>query len=857
MIGIHDFASLRQGIKILIWRYITHEKLRSVLTLMGIALGVAILVAIDLTSQSAVSEFRNTVDQVAGKAQITVRPNGADLDPNLVSVLQQHPLVENASPLIQGYISVPQKNSARQIEVLVLGVDLLSGSSSNDDAGIRDINIILAEGTNFTELLTKNGYVLSTEKLLSRLGVQLGEQTSTSEALPLYFAGSIESLELNRVKDGEVLVCDLAVADVLLNAGGALSQIDVLPIADASIDEVIQSLKETLPGTALVETPQNRGERVSSMIDALRFNLMSLGHISLLVGAFLIYNTMSISVLRRRNVIGTLRAMGIRKSQIRFIFILEGLLFGLIGGVVGLLLGTILASLLLSSVSQTISISFFDARAQSLILSPVAYITALALGLIFSLFAALQPAHEAAATPPANTILAGSQTRSLRSLAVLFVLGLFTFALGFSILQLPLRPGIPYVGYVASAVFILGFVLLTQPMLALTLAVLRPVLSRTIGASGMLACAGLQGSLGRSGVAISGLLISVGMCVSVSVMVSSFRETVVIWMNQVLQADVYVIARDNAQGTKLARDLESELLAFSEIESIDALQSREFVFQDFPAKISGIDYNTDRWGQTLKEVQSVEALTTALQQNNVLVSEAFARRHQLTIGREIYLPTQTGNEQVTIAGIYTDYSSPQGYVLLSRNHFERLYGDSDFESMSIHLVEGADETLVRQKIADHFASKPNLPAINVNLSGQLRDFALEQFDRTFAITFALQIIAVVVAILGIITTLLAQIIDRKNDLITLRTIGASAKRVGLLVITESGLIAVTGIILGIFAGLILSYILTTVVMLQSFGWTISFRINFVVLIQIALIIFTAVLVGSIIPARKAAQLENS
>lgn len=849
-------SSLRQALKILLWRYITHEKLRSILTLMGIALGVAILVAIDLTSQSAVQEFRNTVDQVAGKAQLTVRPNGADLDPKLVALLQDHPLVENATPLIQGYLKLPLQGKNETLEVLVLGVDLLTSDSEESDSAIREIKINLAQDTNFIDLLIRQGHVLATQKLLTRLGVNLGDSLNIAEGKQLVFAGSIESQELDRVKDGEVVVCDLAVADELLNAGGALSQIDVLPVPNVEIQEVIESLREALPGTALVETPTNRGNRVNTMIEALRFNLMSLGHISLLVGAFLIYNTMSISVLRRRSVIGTLRAMGIRKSQIRFVFLLEGFLFGIVGGAVGLILGTVLAHLLLGSVSQTISISFFDAHANSLVYSPVTYLTALGLGLLFSLVAALQPAHEAASTPPANTILAGSQTRNLKSLFLLFGSSLLAFALGTLILQLPLKPGIPYVGYFASAVFILSFVLLTQPFLAFVLMVFRPLFARVFGASGMLACAGLQGSLGRSGVAISGLLISVGMCVSVSVMVSSFRETVVIWMNQVLQADVYVIARDNAQGVKLPRNLEGEILSLPGVERIDSLQSREFVFNDFPAKISGIDYNTDRWGETLKEVQSVDSLSRAMEKEDVLVSEAFARKHELTVGNSISIPTPSGSQVVGIAGIYTDYSSPQGYVLLSRGHFERLYGKSDFESMSIHLADSVDASTLRQQIQEVISNNSELPPINVNLSGQLRAFALEQFDKTFAITFALQIIAVVVAILGIITTLLAQIIDRKNDLITLRTIGASARRVAGLVLTESGIIAATGILLGLGAGIILSYILTTVVMLQSFGWTISFRINGVVLVQIAVLIFVAVLFGSIIPARKAARLEN-
>ncbi|MDX1971502.1 MAG: FtsX-like permease family protein, partial [Candidatus Sumerlaeia bacterium] len=755
-----------------------------------------------------------------------------------------------------GTIEVVVENSTlppRSIQVL--GVDVLATGNTSSESGIRSLGLEFLEGAEFTDLLTQQGAILISEKLAERLGFEDSDELKTADGESLRVVGVLQSEDMNQINNGDVIVADLSVADLLLGTEGELTQIDVLPVEGVELAVVKQELESLLPPTVLVDSPANRGERVNKMIEALRFNLMSLGHISLLVGAFLIYNTMSISVLRRKTLIGTLRAMGIPRGIIRICFVMEGILFGVLGGLLGLLLGTLMALGLLGVVSDTISISFFETKGERLDLSLASYATAFALGILFSTLAALHPAQIAASTPPANTLVEGHGASSPLLQWFLVIVGIVAAIFGLCILQLPLNPGIPWVGYLASVCFITALICFVQPLLKLFLNVLHPLLSKILKAEGLLATAGIQGTLGRSSVAVAGLMISVGMCVAVSIMVSSFRQTVIVWMNQVLQADVYMIAADHQQGIQIPRWMEKKILQIDGIERIDALQSQGFLYNDFPARISGIDFNTERWTTTLKVPVPVERLQAAVEAEEVLVSEAFSRRHGLSVGDTVELPHADGLQQCTIAGIYTDYSSPQGFILIGRGHYERLYGEQDFESFSLHLREGTDIETIRESILQLVSKHPELPKLNVNLSSQLREFALEQFDRTFAVTSALQIIAVVVAILGIVTTLLAQLFDRKRELQTLRTIGASAFRVSKMVVVESGIIALVGILMGLIVGVILSWILTTVVMLQSFGWTINFRVSPFEMVEIAILIFVAVLLGSIYPARKAAQME--
>jgi len=833
----------------LIGSYLREEKGRTLLTVLGVTLGVAVLVGIDLSNESAVESFRRNLRDVSGEATLTVRGNGARLDAKLTARVAGVPGVEAYAPLLRGDLQWGDDDQA--VTVTLIGVDLLAGGESGE-RNVRPIGFELEEDRAFTSLVTDPGVLILSRTFARRAGVGAGDEvqlTTPAQGLGTFRVGAIiESGDLSRAFGGNVILTDLGIADYLLGAGGSIDQIDIVTAEDADIDAVAEALRERLPGDALVERPEQRSERVDSMLAAFRFNLNALGQVSLLVGAFLIYNTMNISVVRRRNIIGTLRAMGIRRDRVRVAFLVEGGFIGIVGGILGVILGTVMAAAMVETVSDAISINFFQTRGADVVLSPRILLWGLSLGFLFSIVAATGPANEAATTPPANTMRRGSDEVGVRGVAWRTVVGLVLLISAIIVLQRELQPGIPVIGYSASVLMLAAGLFWCRPLLAVVCRGMRDFYARVFGAEGLLASSATESSLGRAGVAMGGLYLGVAMTIAVTIMVASFRDTVTGWLNQVLVADLYVSPRGTVGGSALSPEQVMAMSGVDGVERGDTIRTRQVVIDGLQARIGGARLDPGRFTPTLLSAGNVdELIARAESDGSLFVSEAFARKHRLGVGDSVGLPTPTGTRHRTIVAIYRDYASEQGYVLMDREHYVDLYADDTVDSIAIHLQPGASADSVRELIGAA-ARRVDAPPLDIRTNRDIRESALRAFDQTFAVTRVLQIIAMLVAILGVATTLLAQLLDRRHEIVTLLTLGAGRGRVARVLVLEAGLIGIAGIILGVAGGLTLAWILTTIVMMESFGWTIRFAIPWGVLFQTIVLLLGATLLAGLVPA---------
>lgn len=846
----------------LIGSYLNQERGRTALTVLGVALGVAVLVAIDLANESAVASFKNTLNDVAGRAVLTVRGNGQGLDGSMVRELREFEEISSISPLIQGNAIWRPADDRAPETLLLFGIDMLF-SEERDEVQVRDIRFRLEQDRDPTSFFSRSDALIFTERFLLKAGLELGDQVELEIGgitQTFTVGGVLDAGDLTNTYDGNVLITDIGIADILLRRNGLVDRMDLTVVEGTDVDALAERLEAWLPPSALVERPERRGSQVDEMLAAFRFNLRALGQISILVGAFLIFNTMSVAVVRRRTAIGTLRAMGVSRGAIRGVFLLEGALLGLVGSILGMIGGTVLAVSLLGVVSDAISINFFQTTARTLAPSAGIYAMALAMGVGGSVLAALKPANEAATTPPANTMRRGSVEAAGSSLTSSLVIGAVLAGLG--VVALLVRPGfrIPLSGYVASIFFLAAFVWWSRPVLALCTMVLRGVYTRLFGAEGLLAISSTQASLGRASVAICGLMISVGMAVSVSVMVSSFRDTVTTWMGQVLVADLYVTVatdRPTERPEGMPDTISSKIAAIPGVEAVDPFRMKRLVINGRPAFLGAGSLSVVRFENNAVDGRPMpEVLKEALANEELIVSESFARKHGYKAGDVIDIPTPRGIKPMRINALTYDYSSEQGYAIMDRAVFLRYFDDPLIDSVAVYLEPDADRAEVRRQINAAAASLADHPPITMREDSDIRALALTAFDRTFAITYLLQLIAVIVAVLGVATTLLSQILDRRHEIVTLRYIGASQARVARIVVLESGLIGVAGLALGIVSGLLLSWILTRVIMLESFGWTIQFGIPWLVVAQIAGIVFLATVIAAIFPARQAAKFSG-
>lgn len=847
--------NLRAVFHALVGSYARQERGRTLLTILGVALGVAVLVSIDLANESAVASFRGTLNDVAGRASLTVRGNGAPLPARTMAVLQQVPGVQSVSPLIVGYGSVADRDTTATM--MVLGIDMLF-SGERGELPVRDLRFTLEEGRDAGSFLTDQSVAIVTESFAARRGLRVGNpfEARIGGALHrLTIGGTIDGGAFAETMDGNVIAVDLATADAMLSRGGGIDRFDIVAVENANVEALAAALRAAAPPDAIVERPQSRGAQVDEMLAAFRFNLAALGHVALLVGAFLIFNTMSIAVVRRRPAIGTVRAMGATRGMVRAVFLLEGALIGAVGGALGIGIGVLLAWGMLDTVAAAISINFVAIDHARLSPAPSVLLGAFALGLLGSIAAAWAPASEAAATAPANTMRAGSGEASTRFHRRYLLVGLAAIALGLALTQLPARPGLPFLGYAASVFFIAAFAFCCRPLLAFLCVVLRGAWSRCFGAEGLLAISATRSGLRRASIAAVGLMIGLAMSVSVGTMVASFRATVIDWMEQVLLADLYVSAQEVPSAFS-EESFPPELIPAVEripgVQAVDAFRARRVVLNGRETWLGSGRFEIVRFRKaTLDGRDPAEVFREARERGGALVSESFSRKHGLRTGDTIPLPTPGGVVGIPIAGVYLDYSSEQGYVVLDRPHFVALFQDDRVDSLSVYLAPGADRPAVRAAIEAAAAALPGGVPAHVRANGDLRGFAIASFDRTFAITRALQAIAIAVSVLGVAATLLAQILDRRHEIATLRFLGASRARIARTIVLEAALIAIAGSIAGVLCGLALSWVLTRVIMLQSFGWTIGFRIPPLVVLQTVAMVLAATLLAAWLPARRA------
>ncbi len=842
----------------LVAAYLAREKGRTLLTVLGVALGVAVLVAIDLANESAVASFRRTMDEVAGRAQITVRGNGSGLRPEVLSVIASTPGVASASPLITGEARfTPAKGPA--VTMLVVGSDFLF---TTEDAGasVRDMQFEAAPGMSYAEFIARPDAPVVTAAFARRHGLEPGDEFDVAVGGSLRrvrAAGVLSGGDLRDAYDGNMLLVDLGVADEWLRRGGMLDRVDVVVGGGVSPARVEELLRSRLPGDALVERPESRSRRVQGMLEAFRFNLAALGHVSVLVGAFLIYNAIGIAVVRRRGAIGTLRALGLGSPVVARVFVAEGALLGLVGGIAGVALGVLLARLILAPMSDAISINFVEMRPESLDYPPLVLVGAVCFGVAAGVLASVPPAREAASTPPSNTMRRGGGPARALGDGARVALGAICALASAALSTRAGRQGIPFEGYLSGAFAVAAFVAWSRPLLALLLRLPGSLVHKALGTEGLLAFSGLRGSISRAVPAVAGLLVSLAMCIAVVVMVSSFRSTVLGWMDQVLQADLFV-----GSATTEFTDAPSPLpLEFAErasrlpgVESADYFRARRIVLGDREAWLAAGRFDRARFRDLDASGRDpVEILSRARTNREVIVSEAFARKHGVGEGATVTIPTSLGPREHRIAAIYFDYSTEQGFIVMDRSLYDEYFKDSLVDSVSLWLAKGADPAEVRAGLNRLAAEIPGTPGLAIRGNRELREYAIGAFDRTFRVTQAIQAIALLVAVLGVSTTLLAQIIDRRHETITLRCLGATRRRIARIVVVEAGLLGTTGVVLGTGAGIVLSWILTKVIMLQSFGWTIRFRLDLPAMAQVAVIVFAGTLAAGLMASREAVR----
>ena len=821
----------------LILRPLRQEPIRTALTVFAVALGVAVVVAIDLAGEAAAGSFHSSLESLTGKTDLILSSTGG-LAENLLGHLSQLPYPLDFAPRIEDFASVNGKGEA----IPFIGLDLI-GHHMAQFAGQSPEQAAL--------LLSAPNPVWVGPNLHLEPGATV--HLLINDVLRSFTVAGILTPQPGEVGEENVIVADIGLAQIVTGKIGKLDTIDARLPATYSTEY----WRKLIAGNVLASidiAPQGaRTDENRKMLSAFRWNLRVLSYIALVVGAFLIYNTISVSVVRRRNEIGVLRALGATRAFIALGFLAESLFFALAGSAFGLLLGRLMAVGAVALIGRTVQSLYVSSQPSPIHLTLSSAAAGVALGVVISLLAALAPAVEAAHVTPVEAMARGREeyNAAQRSRTTIWY-ALGTLCVSAALTQLPAINGQPLAAYLAVLLLIAGTSAAIPTIVSLFSQIATHTIQRLFGTEAMLALRSLRASLGRTSVLTAALTTAVAMTASVGIMVGSFRQTLAVWMDNQLKADFYLRPAGGSSADRhptMAASIADCIAQIAGVATVDRFRAYPISYQGLPATLAGGESTTST--RFLPGEDSAAILRTLPTGDYAVVSEPFANKHKIRVGDSVTLALAGANRSFKVLGIYYDYSTERGYIILARRTLLKYLSDPAISNLAVTLKPAADPASVRQAIDNVIAGR----AVLVFANSTLRRGAIEIFDRTFRITYALEAVAISVAVMGIAGALLAMVIDRRREFALLRFLGADQPQVRRIILFEAGLLGLLSNAIGLILGSLLSLILIFVINKQSFGWTFQFHWPVVMLLSSLTVVYLATVLAALYPAHTALRMN--
>jgi len=831
------------------WHVLRHARrhwLLAGLNILAVGLGVAVFVAIQIANGSAARAFEAGIDVVAGKAQLEVR--GA-LDDSIFPSIQRTPGVRAATPVIEELATLPDYPGEY---LRILGIDVFT----NEPFRTFEIGGDTSPFDLERWLSTPNGIAVSDEfagahALKPGDTLRLTIDTRTRDFTILFLIPMRNAVA--GASGIPIAAMDIGWAQEAFGMRGKLSSVQVLLDDPAQAEAVRRRLAPLAPPDAEVEGPRQRSLQIEKMLGAFQLNLTAMSLVSLLVGAFLIYNTIFASAARCRVEVGILRALGVTRAEVRALFLGEALIFGLLGIVAGIAGGAALAEGLTGSVARTVSSLYVLISIGRPDWAALPLASAAGLGIASVLAGAWIPADDAARADPVAALDHGARMDRFRGgpIGRWSLLGAALLCAAWACCAGALHGGGAWLSFAASFFVLVGFSFFA-PGISAALGRAAALAPQTMF---RLAAESLRRTIHRTGITVAALACAVAMMIGVSVMVFSFRSSVDAWIGRGIVADLYVAPAANeviglhsfippalvpaldADPAVLAVDTYREVTARTE--SGDAVEI---------GAVQGADRRNLRFVGG-GEKQKMRDFFSG--QDTVIVTESFAHRFGAATGAILKIRTPSGIAALRVAGVYYDYTSDRGLIMIDRALFDRWWHDPGVNSAAVYLKPGADAPAAAARVRARWGAQGLL----VYTNGALRDRILTVFDQTFAVTGVIKVIAILVAVVGIFLALTALVIERRREIGVLRAIGASRGQVRGMLLCEAALLGAVASALGIASGMALAMVLTWVVNKAFFGWTIELQWPWPMIAATPLWIILAAVLAAIAPALQAGRVE--
>lgn len=821
-------------------RHLLRHPVQLALAVLGLALGVATITAVALVVASARRGFELSLDEVNGAATHQLVGGAVGIPEMHYVALSRSADGAALAPVVEGYATVAGRS------VRILGIDPFA------DPSFRRFGA-LESGSDLELLrrwLTEPGAVMVSRRTANMLGVALDQRFMLEIAGRRNTAIVLALLREDRAGLDDLVLTDVSQAQEWLGLVGRLSRIDVKLAPGAAGARHLARWRAQLPAGVQFVVTERRSRETADLTHAFMTNLRAMSLLALLVGSFLIYNSMSFALLQRRHTLGVLRALGMTRGEVLSMVLAEAGVLGAVGSVLGAAAGLWLAGQLLSLVTRTINDLYFVSAVNEISLEPGTLLLALGVGMSAALLAALLPALEATHTAPQlalrRSVLEQRAARGARGLVVVSLAMLVGAGLAIAWSDRSL-----VAGFLSLLLLLLAAAFLTPAALR-GLAILAGRLTRG-SVTTRLALRDIAASLSRTGVAVAALSVAIAAAIGVAVMVTSFRVSLSDWLGRTLRADIYVTA-PGPGFSRPERAIEASvvrsLIAHPSVIEHSATRRVAVESPLGPVLLDAIEPASRSYGGFTLIDSQAHLVWPAFDRGDVLLTESFAFRHRLAAGDTISLLTPAGPRQFHITGTYRDYGNDRGAVLMKRAVYRAAWSDDAITSMGLYLAAGSDADAVIASLHDATRGRQDL---FIRSNGELRALSMQIFERTFAITRILYWLATAVAAIGLLSALLAYELERARELAILRALGVTPAGVGRLIETQTLFLGVVAALVAVPMGLTVALVLIDVINRRAFGWRIEWHLAPGDVVATLLIAVAAALLAGLYPAWRSSR----
>ena len=779
-------------------RYLPRRLSLSLLQFLGVACGVAAVVGMTLSARTALTSFSRAVEFLRGKATHSLQRPAGPMDESVLAQLSRDPEVEWFSPVIDRRLRLSNGDLVR-----LLAIDPFLDRTIRPE--ITRMQRLQRDGTdaeNALSFLVDDRVVFVDSALAAELGLERTKTLGTNKG-DFRVAGTFPN------PSGEPLILmDIGHAQGLFGLNGQVDRIDLVLTQEAGF-------RSRWKDGFVLQSSRQRREAFSSMLGAFRLNLEALSLLALFVGVFLIYNTAMFAVVTRRRDTGILRSLGARRVEIVAAFLTEILILGVVGGGLGGVLGYFLTRFLTGLIGDTISNLYFFLRPTPAEWSTWIIITGIILGCGASLLGGIVPLAEMVRTDPVKTLSGRTASREgARQARKTAFAGWVLLGLSVTLFLLPNTH--IYVAFAGIFGFLVGLSLLTGFVLVRISPALKGGLTLLGKLPGRVAAGNIRQNLGRTAVAVAAFMVALSMSIGLGGMIGSFRQSLIWWMNTQLQGDIYIGMIDE---TEVPEEFYEEVRGIPGLGGVHPYRNVQSLYRDTPIYVSAVDASVLQRYTKFGWMNGGNENWESVKRGDVVISESFSRRFGVKSGETITLEGLRGGVELGVAGVFYDYTTEHGLVMMDRSAFVKIFGDRTINNLGIFIDRDdprRDELLARVR---KLALERGLP---VQTQAQLRASILEVFDTTFAVTRSMRALAIVVAFFGIAGALLTLFMERRREFGIYRALGFSTSQVARMTLLEGLGMGGVSFLLSSVVGTALAWLLIRVINLRSFNWTIFY-----------------------------------